>query len=806
MDRGHSPYGAVSPELEAVWQKHTEGIPWLASQREPTLDEREGVIRALSPPPRMRKKRDSSAPTPSPTTPTTPLPLSRPRTASGRIMLARESPLRESIRLASIDESQRERSSSDPYEQGPLRHDAQRRDGNSDPHRPEYPVATPYGDIQSHHQNFSVTSLGERRRPARDSDYDVGGQYDDERLPRSLNFGLTTMHPPFGSRPQKRSPRRVSGKDESDRTSFIDMLSPTPDAEFPADVQTMPYLSANPERSQSQSRSRSPKPPLPTNPKPNFGTRSSPNLSLKHSQQPQELPPTTNYLEPDTRAELVRKSRKLTRMFGQPPAAGVVHHTSFLDLPPPSPRTHHMRGAVSISETAEYAHKSRLTDNPTERRHSTPASSLDDVYIDVDTPSSNAGRSSSSSRHPARPVSPHDSFMSLSDDEQEQELEFESDDYTSYGGSPATPAMFEALSPDEQQEELRRRGRDKLAKLHRFLGSRVPADLVLGLDDSMLSLPLPAAGSEPSSPDERHIWLRKRRSSSFAAFAPWSDTHDRVKEDLDEREKAINVRRGKKMEKVFGVAPPQTLYHTRSGPSTSSLSSSGSGTTTPPNGPVLANVASSVSTGFKSLSNPFSGESSKKLRRRTNERPSTADSNQPLLTRHSEDSVNDSQEALLSRRTRSGSVTYEHYQHSLASLVDIIDRDDRESLAELHEYLTTPSTPSTVMDDKRSSIMSERRRSLPVRTSTTSLHSQYSLAESLASPKPDITEFELRRRKAAKLTAFFGVDYNDVIKDVLESIETGLEHERKRGTINFEEAEDLLRRLRAIKTQRPRLF
>lgn len=47
----------------------------------------------------------------------------------------------------------------------------------------------------------------------------------------------------------------------------------------------------------------------------------------------------------------------------------------------------------------------------------------------------------------------------------------------------------------------------------------------------------------------------------------------------------------------------------------------------------------------------------------------------------------------------------------------------------------------------------ERRRSLPVRTSLSSLRSEYSAA----APAPETTAFEKRRRKAAKLTQFFGV-------------------------------------------------
>lgn len=84
-----------------------------------------------------------------------------------------------------------------------------------------------------------------------------------------------------------------------------------------------------------------------------------------------------------------------------------------------------------------------------------------------------------------------------------------------------------------------------------------------------------------------------------------------------------------------------------------------------------------------------------------------------------------------------------------------------------------------------SSVKSERRRSLPARTSMTSVISEFSLSSS----KPDVSDFQVRRRRAAKLTQFFGVNYRELINDVLESLETGLELERKRGTLRAEEVE-----------------
>lgn len=86
-------------------------------------------------------------------------------------------------------------------------------------------------------------------------------------------------------------------------------------------------------------------------------------------------------------------------------------------------------------------------------------------------------------------------------------------------------------------------------------------------------------------------------------------------------------------------------------------------------------------------------------------------------------------------------------------------------------------------DDDGRTIRSERRRSLPTRSSTVSLASQFSLG----SPSPERTSFQARRRQAAKLTHFFGVDYRDIIGDILESIERYVEEESHRGTLHPEE-------------------
>ena len=74
----------------------------------------------------------------------------------------------------------------------------------------------------------------------------------------------------------------------------------------------------------------------------------------------------------------------------------------------------------------------------------------------------------------------------------------------------------------------------------------------------------------------------------------------------------------------------------------------------------------------------------------------------------------------------------------------------------------------------------ERRRSLPLCSSIASLCSEYSVT----TPPPEISTFEQKRRRAAKLTNFFGVSHRDIMDDILDSIESGVAEEGGRGTLN----------------------
>ena len=96
-------------------------------------------------------------------------------------------------------------------------------------------------------------------------------------------------------------------------------------------------------------------------------------------------------------------------------------------------------------------------------------------------------------------------------------------------------------------------------------------------------------------------------------------------------------------------------------------------------------------------------------------------------------------------------------------------------------------SPFEVATERRMSNASSfgRRRSLPALTSRVSFDSEYNVT----APETNVTGFQVRRRKAAKLTQFFGVDYRELINDVLQSIESGVKNEHKSGTLRTEEVE-----------------
>ncbi|KAJ3721939.1 hypothetical protein C8R42DRAFT_67838 [Lentinula raphanica] len=447
------------------------------------------------------------------------------------------------------------------------------------------------------------------------------------------------------------------------------------------------------------------------------------------------------------------------------------------------------------------------------------------------------------------PVAPFDN--PADDDEPQRNSHQQHLDRQPSLASLITPSL---MSPEERAEAEKRRKREKLAKLHRFLGSRVPAGLVLGQsdEDSESGLPGLSMAEETDaegSSEEKRSWkrgmtkvARRRSGSESGVSSDWSDIRDRRKDDMGEGEKLRMVKRAIRLEKVFGVAPPQTLYayghvpHAHSSPGviasttiapTMIRSSSTSVAHAHPQ------LASSSSTSKRALTRPISRELLL---------PKDNDAHQIETAIDVEIEAGDASMALPMARPRGASITFTHYEHSLNSLGDILDRvsrlndvelyvtnffsqDDRASLQELHDILYQAGgmeegflpESDQVLDVSlgSGSVRSERRRSLPAlpaRTSIASFNSIDSVASIITKVSLDDADvegsdgaFQVRRRRAAKLTQFFGVNYRDLVEDVLDSIEKGVELENGKG-LSTQEAEDLLMKLRTLKGKRTGLL
>lgn len=570
------------------------------------------------------------------------------------------------------------------------------------------------------------------------------------------------------------------------------------------------------------------KPPIPTTAKPLFERRDrKPRFqkrSISTSPQPPlrvkvPLPPTTNTLDANERADLIRRNRKLAQLLGQTPAvemaASEVEESRLYKMRPQPPfsallgssKQKHHRHAMSVSVAvkapgfkSEPTSSWQVADHPSTqsgRRYSTPYTPRSFTFYLDDSPEPPATHDHHGSyRHwdPQHQYGSQTSFIDLSDEDNPNDasdaISLEMPDTANgrriFHHSSSTPSVVETFTPVEQAEAERRRKRDKLAKLHRFLGSRVPTDLVIG------HIAGPSLPPSSMPVDGRDMWLYRRRSGSSAL------SFERIKTELDDEEKAVNVRRAQKMEKLFGIPPPQTLYHTRQVPATVARSQPAS-----PVASLMTPTYVSAHTLGLSRRNP---NQTAYMKGKKVHRPGTSDSTTFLLPFKSASSPEPGQTSGYADTLAQSSV-YMNYQHSIASLTDIIERDDRASLAELHRFLhgdlvESPTEEQPLLESHRISgssysFKSERRLSLPARTSMAS-----SITTELPVPSPkESSDFQLRRRRAAKLTHFFGVDYRELIHDILESIEKGVEEERKRGTLRPEEVESLLHKLHHLRTR-----
>jgi hypothetical protein len=304
--------------------------------------------------------------------------------------------------------------------------------------------------------------------------------------------------------------------------------------------------------------------------------QSSPNSSLREGPI---LPPTTNFLDLAERTDLIKKSRKLARVFGETPGAEVMAQQE-AGRSPSSTRVAPFKARRQFTPSdyldTPISRQRRMSErSPTDpqfltssgRRHSAPLTPDDVSFLSIVSPINEPHKYEKPERAP-----PNDfdhratsrigarfrtSFIDLSEGESLNDdpsfLKTAANRNLRRPASPSNQSVFENMTPEEQAEDERRRKRERLAKLHRFLGSRVPANLVLGFFDPDASLPptQAATGSVEVEEVTRKAWLRRRRSSSVVALpSTWSDDLDRMKEELNNREKAINVRRAQKMEKV----------------------------------------------------------------------------------------------------------------------------------------------------------------------------------------------------------------------------------------------------------------
>ena len=346
--------------------------------------------------------------------------------------------------------------------------------------------------------------------------------------------------------------------------------------------------SPRPYNTDSRSPSPFPKPPVPTSPKPTFNRPRS--LRRSVDGRPRVEDPLATILSPAERAELVKKTRKLTQLFGQTPGPDLASLSPVIT----SPLQHsHLafdarKGHRAIASISNPMHPSdrgiwpppdeTLYMNINGRRHSTPLSPMtvstmwgsneDDSIFDHDQQSFRSNkpvRLRLSRRERTPPVSPAPSpmsFIDLSDDDSATETQKNTSGHRRQISSPGESmiddgASLLTLTSTEAHEEEQRRKREKLVKLHRFLGSRVPTDLVLGMDLSQSPPSLP-----PTSPDveesetRKKFRMRRRRSSSYTEYTrPLTAQEDRMKSELDMQEKALNVRRAAKMEKVGTLRP-----------------------------------------------------------------------------------------------------------------------------------------------------------------------------------------------------------------------------------------------------------
>ncbi|CAE6536201.1 unnamed protein product [Rhizoctonia solani] len=468
----------------------------------------------------------------------------------------------------------------------------------------------------------------------------------------------------------RRLSKRSSPSSERRRSEDVSRVSPQPGrlmARVDRFIGRTPSPAGRTRELESDDEPSSP-PPLLTFPKPIHGRKHS---SSDPSAGLAGRPSTSNMRTQAERAELVKKTRKLQQVLGDvPPATGstfyrvsraarsedsLVTPTAVVVIGPPEARGH--RSTASLSSRPLLA--------------LSPAVQTDGC-LDINTPGDDFGLGlNSGGASPVTATRPETEDVDGEGPENEQEVD-------------------EAIV-------ARRAKRAKVAKLNRYLGSRVPAHLVLGLDDWDPEQGLPEARSEDEEAGSVFSGKKKRRASD----GDYSMLEDGMNDlsVMSSEEKARAVRRKAKMEKMFGERPPQKLYQMQTGVDTPSRSEA-------------------------------DAESE----------PEEEEEGEPL-------------------EGSKGNPHYQSYRASFNSLAYFVSNADRDSLEGLYDIISGPAGDS------------EAQRN----------------------------QFTARRKRAAKLSNFFGVSYRDLFGAVLDILESDVKEDKEEGALSADETQDLLRKLKSLK-------
>lgn len=291
------------------------------------------------------------------------------------------------------------------------------------------------------------------------------------------------------------------------------------------------------------------KSPLSAMAKPNSRLMKNPEGSLVDIQHLAK-PDTTNVLDVGERADLVRKSRKLTRVFGETPNAEDIVSQETVRL-----------ATKALGQERDTQPKACVLNVPDRLnmhggRYSMPLEPDSVSFISISPTLDEDETDTSSVLHHGDTATLHQKSDSIRSSSPISFINL-SDDGSSIVDIPSlrTPHSLKTRFV-EQREREKRQKRERLAKLHRFLGSQVPADSVLGMNNNNTSfLPPPQEQSTQTrvcDKDDKTCRTMVNHHSSSVILEPstWSGDLERPKAEFDQKERISSVRRAQKMEKA----------------------------------------------------------------------------------------------------------------------------------------------------------------------------------------------------------------------------------------------------------------